>query len=94
MINHTNFLNEQRLLEHRLTYGFYPQVINHPGEEKRILQQLSDSLLYKDLFSLESIKKPYLREKLIQALVLQLGSEVNYHELANTIGADKETIER
>ena len=94
LIDHTSFFEEQRLLEHRLTYGCYPEVINHPGDEKRILQQLSDSLLYKDLFSLESIKKPYLLEKLLQALALQLGNEVSYQELANTIGADKETIER
>jgi len=94
LIDHTSFFEEQRLLEHRLTYGCYPEVINHPGDEKRILQQLSDSLLYKDLFSLESIKKPYLLEKLLQALALQLGNQVSYQELANTIGADKETIER
>lgn len=94
MVDHTSLFDEQRLLEHRLTYGFYPEVINHPGEERRMLQQISDSLLYKDLFSLESIKKPYLLEKLLQALALQLGNEVSFHELANTIGADKETVER
>ncbi len=94
LIDHTSYFDEQRLLEHRLTYGFYPEVINNAGDEKRILQQITDSLLYKDLFSLETLKKPYLLEKLLQALALQLGNEVSFHELSNMIGADKETVER
>jgi predicted AAA+ superfamily ATPase len=94
MVDHTNLFEEKRLLEHRLIYGYYPEVINHPGNEKQILQQISDSTLFKDLFALTQVKKPYLLEKLLQALALQLGSEVSFNELGNMVGADKETIER
>lgn len=94
MVDHTSLFDETSLLEHRLVYGYYPEVVNHPGDEKRVLRQLCDSMLYKDLYTVEKLKKPYLLEKILQALALQLGSEVSYNELANTVGADKETIER
>ncbi len=94
LVNHTSLLEEKRLLHHRLIFGYYPEVVNKPGEEKETLQLLTDSYLYKDLFTLERLKKPLLLEKLVQAIALQLGHEVNYHELAQVVGADKETIER
>jgi len=94
MVDHTNLLEEKRLLEHRLIYGYYPDVVKNPGDEKQILKQISDSILYKDLYSLTQVKKPYLLEKVLQALALQLGNEVSYNELSNHVGADKETIER
>jgi predicted AAA+ superfamily ATPase len=94
MSDHTSVFDERKLLENRLIFGYYPEVINNTGDEKRVLRQICDSLLYKDLYTVEKLKKPYLLEKILQALALQLGNEVSYNELANTIGADKETIER
>ncbi len=94
MVEYTSLLEEKRLLEHRLIFGYYPEIVINPGEEREHLQLLTDSYLYKDLFTLEQIKKPQLLEKLVQALALQLGNEVIYHELAQIVGADKETIER
>jgi predicted AAA+ superfamily ATPase len=94
MVAHTSLLEEKRLLEHRLIYGYYPQIVTEPGNERALLQLLTDSYLYRDLFALEQIKKPLLLEKLLQALALQIGSEVNFHELGQLVGADKETVER
>ncbi|MEI7725103.1 MAG: ATP-binding protein [Bacteroidota bacterium] len=85
---------ERRMLEQRLIYGYYPDIINHPGEERRLLNLLSDSYLYKDLFAYEKIKKPSLLQKLLKVLALQLGNEVSFNELSRLIGADKETVER
>ena len=48
MVNHHGLMDEKRLLPHRLVYGYYPDVVNHPGSEVEILKQLSDSYLYKD----------------------------------------------
>ncbi|MEI7896526.1 MAG: ATP-binding protein [bacterium] len=86
--------DERRLLEQRLIYGYYPDIINHPGEERRLLNLLSDSYLYKDLFAYEKIKRPSILQKLLKALALQLGNEVSFNELSRLIGADKETVER
>jgi predicted AAA+ superfamily ATPase len=94
LVNHTNLLDEKRNLENRLIYGSYPDVINHPGEEREILKTLSDSYLYKDLFAFEQLKKPAILEKLLQALALQMGNQVSYNELGQLIGADNQTVER
>lgn len=94
MVNHHGLLNEIRLLPHRLIYGFYPDVVNHPGNEKEILKQLSDSYLYKDLLMIDQIKKPSALVKLLQALALQISSQVSYHELGQICGLDGKTIEK
>ncbi len=94
MKQHHGLLQERRLLEHRLIYGYYPDIVTHPGEEKSLLKLLAESYLYKDLLALEQLKKPALLDKLLQALALQVGNEVSYLELGQLIGADKETVER
>ncbi|MCF6263874.1 MAG: ATP-binding protein [Xanthomonadales bacterium] len=94
MIEHRSLLEESRLLEHRLIYGWYPDVINNPGEEIDILKQLSDSYLYKDLLTWEDIKKPQKLETLVQALAFQIGQQVSYHELGQTVGLNNETVLR
>lgn len=89
--NHGYLIAEQQL-ENRLLYGFYPDVLNHPGEEQEILKQLVNSYLYRDILAFSNIRKPEVLEKLVQALALQLGNEVNYNELAQTVGVDKNTV--
>ncbi len=94
MVDYHGRIDEKRLLEHRLIYGYYPDVINNPGDEKAILQQLSDSYLYKDILTWEKIQKPDRLEALVQALAFQVGNEVSFFELSKTTGLDKETVER
>lgn len=89
---HFGLIQEQTALPVRLVYGSYPDVVCHPGEEKEILSQLADGYLYKDVLQWERIKKPEKLLKLLQALAYQMGSEVNYTELAQIVGLDKETI--
>jgi uncharacterized protein len=88
-------LAESRLLEHRLIYGLYPEVINNQGEEQKTLRDLSGSYLYKDLLMIDGIKKASLLDKLLQALALQLGNEVSYTEIAQLLGGvDPATVEK
>lgn len=91
---HTSLIEEKRLLENRLIYGYYPEVINNQGDEKEVLKGLADSYLYKDLFAIEFIKKTGVIEKLLQALALQIGSEVSFNELSKLLGIDNQTVER
>lgn len=92
--NSHGFLESKMQLENRLRFGMYPDVINNPGEEIEILQTLVESYLYKDILSYAGIKKPEILNKLIRALALQVGSEVNYNELSRLVGIDKNTIEK
>ena len=88
------FLSVKQTLEARLIYGSYPDVLNHSDEAKEILMNIAGSYLYKDLLALEGIRKPVLLEKLLVALALQMGSEVSYNEIAQTIGSDSKTVEK
>jgi len=90
---HTSQREEGRLLEQRMVFGLYPEIVTEPAEAKRNLMTLTNNYLYKDLFSFKGIKKPDVLQKLVRALALQLGNEVSYNELANLIGIDKETVE-
>ncbi|RMI09324.1 MAG: ATP-binding protein [Calditrichaeota bacterium] len=94
MVHHHGLMPEKRLLEHRLVYGYYPEIVTHPGEEKELLRLLAESYLYKDLLAYEQLKKPALLDRLLQTLALQLGNEVSYNELGQLIGADKQTVEK
>jgi len=94
MADHHGFLTERRLLEHRLIYGYYPDIALNVGQEGKLLKSLASSYLYKDLLMLDTIKKPVLLEKILRALALQVGSEVSYNEIAQLLNSDKETIEK
>lgn len=94
MVGHHGLLTEKRLLEKRLIYGYYPDVVVGMEDEKEVLLRLSDAYLYKDIFALENIKKPQLVEKLLRALALQVGNEVSLTELGQLLNADFKTVEK
>ena len=94
LVNDTDFITEERSLERRLIYGSYPEIINNPQNAEEHLKLLADSYLYKDLFTLEDVKKPLLFEKIVKALALQVGSEVNFSELAQLVKADQKTVDK
>lgn len=94
MAAHTNLLDELRMIPHRLVYGYYPEVVANAGDEREILKELTNSYLYKDILILDSIKKSDKIMRLLQALALQIGSQVSYNEIAKLVGLDSKTIER
>jgi predicted AAA+ superfamily ATPase len=94
MVNHHGLINEKRLLEQRLIFGYYPEIILNPESAAERIKLIADSYLYKDILMWENIKKPEKLEKLVKALALQIGSEVSYNELSEICGLDNETIER
>lgn len=94
MVNHHGFLEEKRLIPHRLIYGYYPEVVVNQGNEIQILKLLSDSYLYKDILAWEQIQKPDKLLKLLQALAFQIGSQVSYNELGQLCGLDSKTVEK
>lgn len=92
--NKHGYITGEQQLENRLKFGMYPDVLNNPGEEKDILNQLIESYLYQDILSFSGIKKSSSLEKLVQALALQIGSEVSLNELSRLIGIDKNTVNK
>jgi len=94
LTDHFGFIENRRKLEQYLIYGTYPDVINHPGNEREILNNLVSSYLFKDVFMYQDIRKPEFVEQLFEALALQAGSEVSYHELSNRLKTDSHTVQR
>ncbi len=94
MVEHHSFLEENRLLPHRMNYGYYPEVVTSVGNEKEVLKQLSESYLFKDILMWERIKKPEKLIKLLQALAYQVGSEISYNNLASLLEMDNQTVEK
>ncbi len=90
----SGYVDVARLLETRLIYGSYPDVLTHGAEAHELLNSLTESYLYKDILATENLRKPELLDKLLRALAFQVGSEVSYNELAQTIGSDAKTVER
>jgi predicted AAA+ superfamily ATPase len=94
MVAHTNLLEEKRLLQHRLLYGYYPEIVTSPGNEQALLKQLANSYLYKDILTWERIQKPDKLEKLVQALAFQTAQLISYNELGQLCGLNAETVEK
>jgi predicted AAA+ superfamily ATPase len=94
MVAHNGLLEEKRALEQRLIYGNYPEIITNQIDAKEHIKLIANSYLYKDLFLLDQISKPVLLQKIVKALALQVGNEVNYNELGKLIQIDNKTVEK
>ena len=94
MVSHTSFLEERRMIPHRLIYGYYPEVVCSPSNEKVVLKELTDSYLYKDLLSFDTLRKPDVIVRLLKALALQIGSQVSYNGLSSLLGLSSKTVEK
>lgn len=79
-----------------LLYGSYPEVITAQTrkEKIRILEEIVNSYLLKDILILEKIKAPQVLLKLLQLLAFQIGHEVSLNELATQLGLSRKTVER
>ncbi|HLP15404.1 MAG TPA: ATP-binding protein [Bacteroidota bacterium] len=86
-------LEFNRLLDERLIFGMYPRVVFAGPDREQLVRELATSYSYKDVLTYQDIRNPELLEKLLQALALQIGSEVSYTELAQLLGVNKLTIE-
>ncbi|MBW6534871.1 MAG: ATP-binding protein [Mariniphaga sp.] len=90
----SNIPELNRALETRILFGSYPEVINSPGNEKEVLNELISDFLYKDIFALKDVRKPDALDKLTKALAFQIGNQVSNRELSQIVGIDKETIDK
>ena len=87
-------LGVNELFEQRMVYGSYPDVLLGALPPEKVLMELAESYLYKDILGMEGIRKSSVLQKLLVALALQVGSEVSYNELSKTVGVDNKTVEK
>lgn len=91
---HYGFLEEHRKLQHRLIFGYYPEVIMSPGDEEDILNHIKESFLFKDVLNLDGIKNSAALQKLVQMLAYRIGSEITYQGLSRDLGISNQTVEK
>jgi len=84
----------QRLLETRIIFGMYPNIVNHLDRAKANIKEIAKSYLFQDVLQYQQVKNSDILQKLLQALALQIGQEVSYSELANSLNIDKKTVGR
>ena len=94
LVNEHGLLKELNLLEQRLLYGSYPEIVVKSEDAHPLLMQLSSSYLFKDVLEFEQILKSNKLLNLLHALAFQVGSEVSLSELSRLISLDVKTIDK
>lgn len=80
-------------LERVLTYGFYPYLVDHPGDTEYLLN-LSDSVIFKDILELDLIENRRTALDLLKLLAHQIGNLISYAEISRTLGIDSRTVRK
>ncbi len=86
---------KQKLPEY-LIFGSYPEVITAKNREQkiRILREIADSYLFKDLLTFEGIKGSNFAHNLAKLLAFQIGNEVSLNELTQNLQVNIKTVQR
>lgn len=83
----------QHSLLKAIVFGGYPEVVTTDKKEK-LLIDLSNDYLWKDVLQSGMIKTPDLIRKLLMLLAYQIGSEISTNELATQLHIARQTVER
>lgn len=80
-------------LENVLVYGLYPHMVSN-FNDKIYLENLSGSIIFKDLLELRSIENREGALNLLKALAYQIGKPLNVNELSSRLNLETKTINR
>ena len=81
------------VLNNILIYGLYPAMQSHPSDSV-YLTNLIDSVVFKDLVELSLLENKSAALSLLKLLAYQVGSLVNYAELASNLSIGARTVKR
>lgn len=90
---HFGLGSEDKRIEERLLFGYYPQVVVSENKEEELLQCLEKAIIRHFNVS-ERINKKEELLKLLRRLAFQIGEVISYNELGQHCGLDNETVER
>jgi len=78
-----------------LIWGMYPEMrlLSGISREERLLQ-LTNDYLFKDVLTLDNIRKPDLVQKILKILADQIGSTFSINSIANDLKVSRNTIEK
>ena len=91
-----NVLELREMLEERLIFGSYPDVIMTADllDKRRVVEALAEKYLFRDILAFGAIKNSDMLNKLLRAVAFQVGQEVSHTELAKILEIDKGTVKR
>jgi predicted AAA+ superfamily ATPase len=83
-------------LDQFLIFGSYPDVVLADSREVkiRILNELIESYLLKDILALDRVKSPKVLLDLLKLIAFQVGNEVSLGEISRRVGLDGKTVDR
>lgn len=90
--NRIDYISNQ---DNYFKYGLYPGIISlGTADAIKSLSVLENNTFYKDILTLDSIRKPKVLQDLLKYLSLCIGSVVTTNNMANEIKTTAKTIER
>lgn len=91
---HFGLVEEERLLEERLIYGNYPEVLANLSLAEATLNKIIEDAIFTQLSGSDRINKSEELMRLLRQLAFRIGETVSYHDLGQRCGLDNETVER
>ncbi|TVQ10474.1 MAG: ATP-binding protein [Bacteroidetes bacterium] len=90
------FLPAVQLLPQILIYGTYPQVFTEQNllDKRRILDGIKNGYLLKDVLQLDNLKDSVFVMNLLRLVAFQIGNDISYNEMANSLKTTVKTVQR
>ncbi len=88
--------NLLKLFQKYLIFGGYPRVVLSKNEQEKllILKEINSAFIEKDILNFLEVKNKLAFNNLIKLLAGQIGQLINIQELTNSLGIDRQTVER
>lgn len=87
-------VQEDKSLEQRLIYGYYPEVVMQEDQAEKIVSEIIESSIFTQLGASERINKKDNLIKLLRHLAFNIGKVISFNDLGKKCGLDNETVER
>ena len=91
---HFGLPNEDKLMEERLIYGSYPEVLADLEFAEVKLREIIDEAIFTTFRAGERINKADKLLRMLQLLAFNIGETISYNDIAERCGLDNETVER
>lgn len=94
LAQHNTLPVEEQLLETRLIYGNYPEVVSSIENAENTLSEMIGEVIFTNLGVNDRINKGDRLLKMLQTIAFNIGEPVSYNEIGERAGLDNETVER
>jgi len=91
---HFGLPNEEKLLEERLIFGAYPEILANQETAEPQLLSIIEEAIFTNLRAGERINKGDKMMKMLRLLAFEVGNTISFNEIAERCDLDNETVER